>query len=69
MTSYGVIFPKFSLFPSSNEDTGNLWTLVTLLCIVEALCKLICDNDICTSEWRGWILVYLMKYYFNLCGR
>ena len=61
MTSYGVIFQTVPLFSSSSVDTSPLWTLATLLSRVEYVWKIICDTDLCTSEWYGWMLVYLEK--------
>ena len=54
--------PNYATIFIIKLDTSNLWTLATLVCRIEALWKIICDTDLRTSEWNGWMLVYLIFF-------
>ena len=62
--SHGVTFGKVPNF-TNNIDTYILWTMATLIFWVEPLWKIICEVPLYTSEWYGWMLVYLSKNCFN----
>ena len=44
----------------------NIWTLATILSRVEPLWEIVCNVPLSTSEWHGWLLVYLTRNCFNL---
>lgn len=69
MTLHGVIFPKLPKFANNNIDTRLIWTVATLLSRVEALWQIVTKVDMKTSQWHGWMLVYLTKHCFNEGGR
>jgi len=64
-TNYGIIFPKTPNFHSNEVDTRYIWTLATMLIRVESLWQSVCKVPFFTSQWHGWMLVYLTKNCFN----
>ena len=62
--SHGVKFAKVPSF-SNNVDTCIIWIVASLLLQVEQLWRIICNVPLYTSEWYGWMLVYLTKNCFN----
>jgi hypothetical protein len=69
MTSHGVVFPKVPMLTSNDIDTSLIWTVAALLCRVEPLWKIVCQVELRTSNWHGWMLVYLTKHCFNQGSR
>ena len=65
MTSHGVTFPKLPKFVNYSIDTRLIWTVAALLSRVEALWQVITKVEMKTSQWHGWMLVYLTKHCFN----
>ena len=45
-------------------DTKMIWKIPALLISVETLWKLTEEVELRTSNWYGWLLVYLWNIYF-----
>ena len=69
MSVYGVMFPKLPSFKVSNRNTSTIWAVASLLTRIEILWQLIDGIDkLKSSQWYGWMLVYLMKNCFSNVG-
>ena len=65
MTNHGVIFTNPPIFDKCG-NTRMIWTLSVILVRVEALWKEVgLTNPLRTSDWQGWLLVYLTFQCFN----
>ena len=71
MTSYGARFPMIPSIRTRNSDgvstveSMTLWTVLGLLSRVEKLWALATTYCTRTSQWQGWILVYLSNSCFK----
>ena len=66
MTHHGVIMNQMPIFTSDSVYTGLTWIVAALLTRVEPLWHEIATNiEFHTSQWHGWMLVYLTKHCFN----
>ena len=66
MDSLGIIFPGVPKMNGNfTEDTiRNTWVLIAIVLRVESFWKIVEKNPLRTSDWHGWMLVYLYKTYF-----
>ena len=70
MTEYGVRFAKLPVLTNRNHDTRLIWIVAALLSRIEILWRLISNKVVLrTSNWHGWLLVYLYKHCFNESSR
>jgi hypothetical protein len=70
MSDYGVRFAKVPILQNRNISTKLTWTVAALLSRVEILWRLISNKiELRTSNWHGWLLVYLFKHCFNESSR
>ena len=69
MTTHRVIFPKVPNFKSTNTNTQLIWTISGLISRVESLWQVIDKVELKTSQWYGWLMVYLTKQCFDRGGR
>ena len=66
MTRHGVKMAEIPIFNSSEVYTGLNWIVAVLMSRVETLWHEIATNiELHTSQWHGWMLVYLTRICFN----
>ena len=66
MTNHGVIFTNPPIYSSKEFNTRMIWILSVILVRVEALWKEVAlTNPLRTSDWQGWLMVYLISQCFN----
>eukprot|EP00957_Ditylum_brightwellii_P093204 7096894-Ditylum_brightwellii.AAC.1 len=68
MTSHGAYFEAVPPVKSSGSKSAKsilIWSLFCMLTRVEKVWQLLEKVDMRTSDWHGWVLVYLAKNYFN----
>ena len=65
---YGAQFPIVPKFGSSVCSTKILWILVSLLSSVKELWCILDNKKKKTTEWYGWMMVYVTKHCFSSIG-
>ena len=65
MTSHGVIFPKVPVFQTLSLDSYLIYIIFGLLCRIEKVWRSVFLVDLQTSNWNGWIFMYITRFFFS----